>query len=75
VANRSARQADLERDTLSELASTIFADGSAMSYSDLKSTVKTRLTVSDRTAERKVKRVCDLGIVKKTSAGLYKLGI
>jgi hypothetical protein len=74
VQSKKAEKADMEYDDLAELASTIFADGKAMSYSDLKTTVKTRLTVSDRTAERKVKRIGDLGIVKKTSTGLYKLG-
>jgi hypothetical protein len=64
---------DVERDVLVELARDIFADRPSMRYADLQTTVKNRLTVSDKTAERKVTRCRQLGIVKKTTAGLYVL--
>lgn len=64
---------DIEREKFAELARNIFAGGPAMNYSDLKSTIKTRQTVSDSTAERKIKQAVTLGILEKTTAGLYKL--
>jgi hypothetical protein len=44
-----------------------------MRYTDLQTAVKTSLAVSDKTAERKVTRLRQFGIVKKTIAGLYTL--
>ncbi len=64
---------DIERDTLKELANDIFSDRPSMRYADFQTTVKNRLTVSDKTAERKVSRCRQLGIVTKTVAGLYIL--
>ena len=73
VASIQAAKDDLERDALTELARNVFIDRPAMRYADLQTTVKNRLTVSDKTAERKVARLRQLGIVKKTTAGLYVL--
>jgi hypothetical protein len=38
---------------------------------DLETTVKNTLTVSQKTAERKVSRMVELGIIKKSIAGHY----
>lgn len=63
----------VERDALVELARDMFANRPSMRHADLQTTVKNHLTVSDKTAERKVTRCRQLGIVKKTTAGLYIL--
>lgn len=74
VQTHQASKDELERQTLTVLAEDLFLDRPSMRYSDLESTVKTRLTVSPRTAERKVARMRQLGVIKKSAAGLYTLG-
>jgi hypothetical protein len=49
------------------------ATHSPMRYSELKSTVKTLLKVSDRTAERKIERADKLGIITVNAESLYTI--
>jgi len=55
-----------EREELEELAAEIFEDDQMRTRAELETTVKTRLTVSASTAERRVKRMVKLGIVVKS---------
>ena len=64
---------NLEFDELAELFKAIFSERPAMSFSDLRATIKKAVMVSEPTAERKMKRAITLGIVRKTYAGLYEL--
>src|SRR5262249_24745413 len=72
VPNPTLSKLELEKQSLSPIAEDLFCDHPSMRYTDLISTVKKRLTVSDRTAERKVDRLRHLGIIRKTVAGLYE---
>jgi hypothetical protein len=54
-----------EREELEELAADIMAGGKLRNRADLEAAVKARLTVSEKTAERRVKRMVTLGIVVK----------
>ena len=71
--NRQASKEQLERESLSASAEDMFCDHPSMRYADLQVTVKTKLTVSGKTAERKVSRMRQLGIIKKSVAVLYTL--
>ena len=55
-----------EREELEQLAADIFQDDQMRTRAELETTVKTRLTVSTSTAERRVKRMVRLGIVVKS---------
>ncbi len=69
-AGQTARQAEeirLERRKVEE----VFAGHPSMRYSDLVSTVKSTLTVSDRTAERRVDKWDKLRLIQKSVAGLW----
>jgi len=55
-----------EREELEQLAAEIFEDDQMRTRAELETTVKTRLTVSASTAERRVKRMVKLGIVVKS---------
>jgi len=58
-----------EREELEELAAEIFEDDQMRTRAELETTVKTRLTVSASTAERRVKRMVRLDIVVKSRNG------
>lgn len=64
-------QDDSDRETLTELAQEVFSQRPSMRRMDLETTVKNTLTVSQKTAERKVSRMVELGIIKKSIAGHY----
>jgi len=55
-----------EREELEQLAADIFQDDQMRTRAELETTLKTRLTVSASTAERRVKRMVKLGIVVKS---------
>lgn len=59
------------RESLLCLAQDVFKDHPAMRYSELQTTVKKLLTVSDRTAERKVAQMRALTVIKPSTLGLY----
>ena len=71
VPSLTSFQEDLDREALNEFAAFIFSQRPSMGRMDLETAVKNRLTVSAKTAERKVKRMVELGIVKKSHAGIY----
>jgi hypothetical protein len=73
VSTRKATKDDLERGNLLARFKDAFSDRPAMRYSEIKTTVKNLLTVSDRTAERKIERAVTLGIIKVNVAGLYTI--
>jgi hypothetical protein len=49
----------------------VFLDHPAMRYSDLVATVKKVLTVSDRTATRRIQEWCHYELIEKSAANLY----
>jgi hypothetical protein len=71
VASRGLCKDQTDRENLLAVAEDLFRDHPAMRYTDLQVTVKNRLTVSDKTAERKVARMTQLGVITKSAAGLY----
>ena len=71
---QSAKDAE-RRETLLALAQDVFADRPSMRYSDLQTTVKKLLTVSDRTAERKVAEMRRLTVIKPSVAGLFVIAM
>jgi hypothetical protein len=73
VQNIKGAKVDKERENLTELARAIFLDKPAMRRFELETTVKIKLAVKDKTAERRVTAMLELGIVKKDLAGLYVL--
>jgi hypothetical protein len=68
--HQSVKDAE-RRETLLALAQDVFADRPAMRYSEIQTTVKKLLTVSDRTAERKLAEMRRLTVIKSSVAGLY----
>lgn len=62
-----------ERHTLADLAESIFGDHPAMKRSDLEMTVQNRLKVEESTAYRRVKRMIDLTVIKKSVLGFYEI--
>ena len=58
-----------EREELEQLAADIFQDDQMRTRAELETTLKTRLTVSASTAERRVKRMVRLDIVVKSRNG------
>jgi hypothetical protein len=73
VESRADSKANLELEQLTDLFQGVFSTRPAMSFTDLKTTVKKAVTVGDRTAERKIAQAVTLEILKKTFAGLYEL--
>jgi hypothetical protein len=67
---RSAVDAE-KRESLFALAQDAFDQRPSMRFSELQTTVKKLLTVSERTAERKVSEMLRLTVIKKSVAGLY----
>jgi hypothetical protein len=64
-------QDETDRETLTELAAAVFSQRPSMRRMELEAAVKKSLSVVGKTAERKVKRMMELGIIKKSIAGLY----
>jgi hypothetical protein len=62
-----------EREESLCLARDAFNGRPSMRYTDLQVTVKKLLTVSDRTAERKVARMKALTVIKPSAAGLFTI--
>jgi hypothetical protein len=73
IESQAEAKEDIVFTELSELFKVIFSARPAMSRTELEATVKTKLTVSEKTAERKVKQAVTLQIIRKTYAGLYEL--
>jgi hypothetical protein len=73
VESAALAKAELEREELTKLFKGAFSSRPAMSHGDLKVTVKKAVTVSDKTAERRITQAVTLEIIKKTFAGLYEL--
>jgi hypothetical protein len=72
VQSSESEKDEIEQEQLTELAREVFAGHPPMRYTELNTAVKNRLTVSDKTAERKIKRAVELGIMEKTAEKLYK---
>ena len=73
VQSRQAARGSEKREALLALAEDVFGDHPSMRYTDLISTVKKALTVSDKTAERKVGEMVGLTVIRKSVAGLYAI--
>jgi hypothetical protein len=73
VQSFQASKDDQDRETLKEVFADVFSSRPSMRYSDLQVTVKSGLTVSEKTAERKIKQAVKLNVIKKSAAGLYIL--
>jgi hypothetical protein len=71
VPSMRAEKDNIEREDLAQNFREILADRPAMRYADLQTAVKTKLTVSDKTAERRIKAAVTFGIIKKNFGGLY----
>jgi len=69
--SRQSSKDAADREALQSLAEDIFNEHPAMRYSDIQTTVKKRLEVADRTAERKVARMMKLAVIEKSIGGLY----
>ena len=63
----------LERETLIDLAADAFNGHMAMRYSDLKVTLIKCLGVSENTADRRIDRMKQLTLIRKSAGGLYVL--
>ena len=70
-----AAVADVRRDDKIEKLSfeldEVFSETPAMRYSDLKSTVKKALTVTDRTAERRITEYRQHSLITKSFANMF----
>ena len=83
VKSQADAKEDLEFAELSNVFKTAFGNHPSMSFSDLRTatveavkvTDKKAVSVSGRTAERKIARADTLGIIKKELAGLYTLKV
>lgn len=71
IGSRQSAKDQEKRETLLALVQDVFAERPAMRYSELQTTVKKLLTVSDRTAERKVAEMRRLTVIKPSVAGLF----
>jgi hypothetical protein len=67
-----AKDAAMREDLLA-LAKDVFGERRSMRYSEIQVTVKKLLTVSDRTAERKVAEMKRLTVITPSAAGLYRI--
>jgi hypothetical protein len=83
VQSQQDAKEDLEFAELSKVFKTAFGNHPSLSFSDLRTatvsalkvTDKKPVSVSDRTAERKIARADTLGIIKKEIAGFYTLKV
>ena len=73
VSTASAAEAkdQADRQSLVALASDVFADHPAMKRIEIEKTLTKELRVSPSTAERRVARMIQLGVISKSFAGLY----
>jgi hypothetical protein len=71
VESRQRARNDLERDELEDLFGRILSIGRTMSFTELVAAVRKVVSVSERTAERKIRKADTMGIVAKNPAGLY----
>ena len=71
--SRQAAKDECERAELSALAQDAFAEHATMRYASLQNTVKKLLTVSPRTAERKVSAMVRLAVIRRTTLGHYEI--
>ena len=71
VESRESAKDVAKREELHCIAVDAFNGHSSMRYSDLQTTVKNMLSVSGRTAERKVAQMKQLTVIKPSAAGLY----
>jgi len=62
-----------EKRELTHLAKGIFVEHPSLRRMELESAVKSRLTVGDKTAERRVSRMLALGVIKVSETGHYSL--
>jgi hypothetical protein len=69
---QSAKERD-ERERLLALAEEIFGERPSMRYSEIQATIRSRLTVTDRTAEKKIARMMALTVLVKSAVGLYRI--
>jgi hypothetical protein len=74
VENRHDAEEQEEIERLTMLADDLFLDHPAMHYTELVTTAKKQLAVSDRTAARRVGRLSELNIIRKSVAGLWIKG-
>ena len=72
VQSSESEKDEIEQEHITELAREVFTGHPSMRYMELKTAVINRLSVSDKTAERKIKRAVELGIMEKTAEKLYK---
>jgi hypothetical protein len=72
VQNTKASKEELERESLSILAEGLFTRQTPMRYADLHKAVKSELEVSDKSAERRIKRMTQLRVIKKSTGGRYE---
>lgn len=73
VETKSQLRNSAKAKSLQLLAEDMFNGHPAMRYSDLQVTVKTQLTVSEKTARRRIDDMISLGVIKKTFGGLYEI--
>jgi hypothetical protein len=73
VSNRRCAKDEEQREALVSLASDVFEGRPAMRFNELQSTVKNGLTVSPKTAERKIIKMVRLAVIKKSVGGMYVL--
>jgi hypothetical protein len=71
IQSQKSCQEETDRETLTELATAVFSKRPSMRRMELETAVKNSLSVVGKTAERKVKRMLELGIIKKNIANLY----
>lgn len=76
VESPGAAAANEERETLGVLADEMFGKRPSLKYTEIVAflTAKSGLAVSPRTADRKIKALSNLGIIRKSFGGLYSKG-
>ena len=75
VASKAETAENIEKSSLQLLAVDVFNGRPNMRYKDILITVKSILTVSGRTAERKVARMIHLTVIRKIMLGLYEMTV
>ena len=73
VSNRRCAKDEEQREALVSLAFDVFEGRPAMRFNELQTTVKKLLTVSPKTAERKIIAMGRLAVIKKSVGGMYVL--
>lgn len=71
IQNLNGAKVDAEREMLTNLTKVIFANQPTLRRVNLESAIKSKMQNSDSTAERTVKKMLKLGIIKKNPAKLY----